>query len=315
MLDLNLRLFYLIKPFIPRRLQLALRRVQISRRVAKCSSVWPINQQAATPPRGWTGWPDGKRFALVLTHDVETARGHDRCRQVAALEESMNFRSLFNFVAEDYPVSRNLRQELVHRGFEVGSHGLRHDGSLYHSRKEFLRQASRINTVLKEWQAVGFRSPCMYRNLKWLHDLDIEYDTSTFDTDPFEPQPDGVETIFPLYISHNSGKKGYVELPYTLPQDFTLFILMRHKSIDIWKRKLDWIAEHGGLALIITHPDYMSFGGNEADFDEYPAAFYEAFLQYIDSAYRHTCWNVLPRDVARFCAQTQAHHVGQGGLK
>jgi hypothetical protein len=48
--------------------------------------------------------------------------------------------------------------------------------------------------------------------------------------------------------------RGYVELPYTLPQDFTLFTVMREKDIDIWKKKLDWIVEKGGMALLITHP-------------------------------------------------------------
>ena len=37
--------------------------------------VWPIDERAGSAPAGWTGWPDGKRFALVLTHDVDTAPG------------------------------------------------------------------------------------------------------------------------------------------------------------------------------------------------------------------------------------------------
>ena len=302
MLNHNLRLFYLIKPFIPRRLQLAVRRLLVTRSLEKHRSVWPINQRAATPPPGWTGWPDGKRFALVLTHDVETAKGHDRCLQVANLEERLGFRSAFNFVAEDYPVSSTLRHQLVQRGFEIGLHGLRHDGSLYHSRAEFLKQALRINKVLDNWQAVGFRSPCMYRHLEWLHDLDIEYDASTFDTDPFEPQPDGVGTIFPLCITRDSTGKRYVELPYTLPQDFTVFVLLRERSTDIWKKKLDWIAEHGGLALVLSHPDYMHFGNNSLDLEEYPAAFYGQFLDYLTATYGNTYWNALPRDLARFWA-------------
>ena len=55
-------------------------------------------------------------------------------------------------------------------------------------------------------------------------------------------------------------QKGYVELPYTLPQDFLLFILLQEKNIDTWKKKLDWIVDHGGMALFIAHPDYMNFG-------------------------------------------------------
>ena len=40
----------------------------------------------------------------------------------------------------------------------------------------------------------------MLRNLDWLHDLDVQYDASTFDTDPFEPQPDGRHTMFPFRV-------------------------------------------------------------------------------------------------------------------
>ena len=99
--------------------------------------------------------------------------------------------------------------------------------------------------------SVGFRSPSMYHNLELLHHLNIEYDASTFDTDPFEPQPDGMATIFPFWVSSQDPQKGYVELPYTLPQDFLLFVLLQEKNIDIWKKKLDWIVDHGGMACLM----------------------------------------------------------------
>lgn len=300
MLDYGIRFFYLIKPLIPRRIQITLRGQAALWKLKRCRHIWPIDERAGREPEGWTGWPDGKRFALVLTHDVDSQKGHDRCLNLAELEEAHGFRSAFNFVVDEYSVSSGFREELVRRGFEIGIHGLTHDGSLYHSRAEFERQATRINQALKKWNSVGFRAPCMYRNLEWLHGLDIEYDASTFDTDPFEPQPDGLGTIFPLFISGNAAGKGYVELPYTLPQDFTLFVLMGEQSIEIWKKKLSWIVEHGGLALINTHPDYMSFGGEKPHFSEYPVSRYEEFLKYVRSAYNDAFWGVLPRELARF---------------
>ena len=60
-------------------------------------------------------------------------------------------------------------------------------------------------------------------------------------------------------------------MPYTLPQDFTLFVILKQESIDLWKRKLDWVASKGGMCLLITHPDYMTFNGRPRRFDEYPA--------------------------------------------
>jgi len=297
------KIYYFSKPFIPRWLQIEMRRRKIRNELAGCSHIWPIDKLASHPPHGWTGWPYGRRFALVLTHDVERSEGQKKCYELMALEARLGFRSSFNFVAEEYVVSQELRLYLKNKGFEVGVHGLNHKGMLYMSRKQFLNQAGRINAYLRAWQSVGFRSPSMHHNLEWIHDLDIEYDASTFDTDPFEPQPDGMGTIFPIWINQNGSSRGYVELPYTLPQDFTLFIILCEKNIDIWKKKLDWIVEQGGMALLISHPDYMNFDGVPAGAEEYPAHYYEQLLCYIKNRYEGQYWQPLPREMARFWSE------------
>jgi hypothetical protein len=301
MIDYKIRLFYLIKPFIPKAVLISLRRVLVKRQLRKYSGIWPIYEPAREPSPEWKGWPDRKKFALVLTHDVESEQGVDNCLRLADLEEQLGFRSSFNFVGHTYPVPRRIREELISRDFEVGVHGLYHDSSLYHSRKEFLRQSSEINKILKEWNAVGFRSPCMYHNLEWIHDLDIEYDTSTFDTDPFEPQPNGLHTIFPIFIPGDSTRGGYMELPYTLPQDHTLFTLMQYRTIDVWEKKLAWLARNGGMALINTHPDYMSFNGRINPSSTYDVKIYDKFLKHVGSLYGDQYWHALPREIARIC--------------
>ncbi len=294
--------FSSIKPLIPRRIQILIRRILINYKLPRYKHVWPIDPESVKPPEGWAGWPEGKKFALVLTHDIDTPKGHDRCHILAELEERLGFRSSFNFVAEDYGESSELLTYLKKRGFEVGQHGIKHKNPFL-TKRHFKKQSLKINNYLKEWQAVGFRSPGMFHNLEWVHELEIEYDASTFDTDPFEPQPDGTGTIFPFWVSNNSGRKGYVELPYTLAQDFLLFILMKKQYLDIWKKKLDWIAEHGGMALLITHPDYMNFDRNPNYIEEYPARYYVEFLDYIKSKYDDQYWHVLPKDLARWWAK------------
>ena len=275
------------------------RRVVLWKR-KRYQNVWPIDEIASEKPKGWTGWPERKQFALVLHHDVDTFKGHEKCRGLMELEEKMGFRSSFNFVPERYPVSSDLQRSLVERGFEIGVHGLKHDGKLFLSRKEFQNQAVRIRRYLVDWQSVGFVSPSMHRNLDWICELEIEHDTSTFDTDPFEPQPEGVKTIFPYWFNNSSNHGGFVELPYTLPQDFTLFILMREKDTNIWKKKLDWIAEKGGMALLITHPDYMNCNKGQFKIEEYPMKYYEEFLDYTKGKYEGQFWNPLPIEIARF---------------
>lgn len=296
-----LRVYYWIKPWLPDFLRLAIRRWWAKRARAECEGEWPILESAGTAPPDWSGWPEQQKFAFVLTHDVESARGLHRVKQLAELEISMGFRSSFNFIPEGpYQVSRELRQWLIDRGFEVGVHDHRHDGHLYRSRSHFLASASRINHYLKEWNAVGFRSGFMFHKLDWIHDLDISYDSSTFDTDPFEPQPDGAGTIFPFWVKGRDGT-GYMELPYTLVQDSTLFVMLKEKTNDIWKRKLDWIASRGGMALLTVHPDYVAFDGRKPQRDEFPIACYAEFLAWVHRTHRGQYWSTLPREVADFC--------------
>jgi glycosyltransferase involved in cell wall biosynthesis len=286
------------------------------------------------PPEDWPGWPNGKKFAVVLTHDVESEAGLHKCRDLMRLESGLGFRSSFNFIPEgNYQVPAELRNELAGNGFEVGIHDLKHDGRLFASRREFSRKASRINHYLQEWGAVGFRSGFMLHKLDWLHELEIQYDTSTFDTDPFEPQPEGRHTIFPFWVTergnglksevrsadgrirrgenqrsdpspdfrHSTDRAGgYVELPYTLPQDSTLFLLLREQTIDIWVRKLDWIASRGGMVLVDTHSDYMAFGTTPRKGAEYSAELYKQFLEYLLSKYAGDYWHALPHEVAAY---------------
>ena len=297
---MNLRsLYYLLKPMMPRRLQIALRRGRAVYLRRKHRAVWPIDERAAKAPEGWPGWPDGKRFALVLTHDADTAAGHDRCIELMKLEKSLGFRSSFNLVPRRYGVAPRVRSILVDNGFEVGVHGLYHDGRYFESIEEFSERAILINHYLREWCAVGYRSPSMLHNLDWIRELNIEYDSSTFDTDPFEPQPDGVCTIYPFTVPGGDRGKGYIELPYTLPQDFLLFVLLRYGDIRIWKEKLDWIVRSGGMALLNTHPDYMMFDGCRPGIEKYPAERYREFLEHVKTTYEGQYWNALPREVAR----------------
>jgi glycosyltransferase involved in cell wall biosynthesis len=305
------RLYYTFKPFIPYRIRLGVRRWFALRRRERVGDIWPIVPGSEVTPVGWPGWPEGKQFAFVLSHDVEGIEGAKKVRQLAELEMSLGFRSCFNFIPEGgYTVPADLRDWLTTNGFEVGVHDLRHDGKLYRSRARFKNHAVRINHYLKDWGATGFRSGFMLNQLEWLHDLHIQYDSSTFDIDPFEPQPHGLHTIFPFWVPNpdsgpstpdlgtRASKEGYVELPYTLPQDSTLFLLFRETTPRIWFRKLDWVSQHRGMALVNVHPDYIRFDGEAPSAHTYPVDLYTQLLKYVRDRHAGVFWPALPRMVA-----------------
>lgn len=318
----NTRLYYSTKSCLPWRLRLGLRRFRARCLLHTCSDIWPIKESAGVQPQGWPGWPDGRQFALVLTHDVETEHGLRQIPPLMDLEMQAGLRSSFNLIPEGpYAVPEELRHELSRNGFEIGVHDLHHDGRLFRSRDRFRRLVPRINRYLSDWGAGGFRAGFMFHQLDWLHELDIRYDASTFDTDPFEPQPEGVNTIFPFWVTPmeaggpegqgrgetsegaGRGANGYVELPYTLPQDFTALILLREENIGIWKRKLDWIVERGGMALIDTHPDYMRFRRGAHGPARYDAAHYADLLRHIRTRHAGRYWHALPREVAEYVSR------------
>jgi hypothetical protein len=294
------RVYYTLKPFIPWPIRIGIRRLIVAKKRRSVSSIWPILHGSEMPPQGWPGWPDGKQFAFILTHDVEGVIGHKKCHRLMELEREHGVVSSFNLIPRGaYKCDDEFRAEFQKNGFEVGVHDLHHDGKLYQAREDFMKKAALINGYVKDWGANGFRSGAMHHNLEWLHAVNVEYDASTFDTDPFEPQPDGVGTIFPFFVPHPSGS-GYVELPYTLPQDSTLFLLLREQTVKIWKDKLDFVARHGGMAMVIVHPDYIQFPDEKPKSSTYPLQLFVDLLDYVKERYEGKYWNARPIDVVRY---------------
>lgn len=293
------RLYYELKPYIPRGLVRALRSrgmkhdaqfpirfpiedryVRFLWKTAECV----LTNKGLMSARFPAFWPERGQFAFALRHDVEAEAGCRAVRELASIDEAHGFRSIFNFVAERYPIDPKLIGELQERGHEVGVHGLRHDGKEFFSKARFMQWAPRANRVLAEWNAVTFCAPLTHRQPEWLQTLNIEYDQSFFDTDPHEPMPGGVMTIFPFFV----GK--FVEMPYTLIQDHTLGMLMHETSPRLWLEKVDFVRQYHGMALLNAHPDYLL---HDTLMDIY-VSFLRAMQQ------RGDYWHAVPREVARW---------------
>src|SRR5438270_2625974 len=111
------KLYYRIKPLLPWSMRVGIRRLFALRKRALYRDTWPILPGSEKPPANWPGWPDGKKFALVLTHDVETNQGLANCRKLMLMEKALGLRSCFNFVPEsDYVLPDDLREDLVTNG-------------------------------------------------------------------------------------------------------------------------------------------------------------------------------------------------------
>lgn len=308
------RLYYAVKPMMPTELRYGLRRQYTNFLQSIDRTCWPIEErfvrfqfevvrelleilgQDSISFKHF--WPHGHRFAFVLTHDIETKEGQAFVREVADLEEELGFRSSFNFVPERYKLDIDLMQELRERGFEIGVHGLKHDGKLFNSKQQFMKRAESINRYLKEFEAVGFRAPLTIRNPYWMQSLDVEYDLSFFDTDPYEPIPGGCMSIWPFTLGR------FIELPYTLAQDCTLTTVLGETTPRIWLQKFEYIKKNNGMALLNSHPDYLK---NRNLFDMY--------VELLTTVREHNdYWHALPRDVSRWWLKRSGKQNDDGSL-
>lgn len=248
-------------------------------------------------------WPNGFPSCAIMTHDVEALPGRDFCSHLMDLDDAYGIKSSFQIVPEGrYPVSKGFLNTIQSRGFEIDIHDLNHDGHLFSDRERYLRRAERINRYSREYGAAGFRSAALYRNLDWFEALDFSYDMSVPSVGHLEAQRGGCCSVMPFFI----GK--ILELPVTTTQDYSLFHILNHYSIDLWKRQLTLIMEKHGLASFIVHPDYI--------LEHRARDTYKALLAYLSQLRSEgKIWIALPREVDHWWRERSQMRLSRRGNK
>jgi len=312
------RLYYRTKHALPRTLQIRLRRLLSGVQARTDFPRWPIEpaliefsrllflllEDTVAQPIPWISpWPKPYSWSLVLTHDVETARGFECLHLLRDIELEAGCRSSWNFVPiryesdARYDVRDDDVRGLTELGFEVGVHGFRHDGRDLSSLATLRERLPRIQEYASRWSATGFRSPAMHRRWEWMPMLPFDYDCSYPDTDPFEPQGGGCCSWLPYF------NRNLVELPTTLPQDHTLFAILGRNDESDWVDKTTLIRRQGGMALLLTHPDYMT-----------ETHLLDAYRRYLARFGRdQSVWLALPREVSAWWRRRAESRLVQTG--
>lgn len=263
------QLYYAIRPLLPVRVRKYMQRSALrARQHASDFPSWPTDRTVdrlfekllyatlktdpqTSVPFIWF-WPEGKQACVLMTHDVETARGLQACDSLMSLNQLFDIPASFQLIPHArYQVTQETLDQMRSRGFEVNVHDWEHDGSLFRNPGSFLKYADAINDLASRWNAKGFRAGALYRNIDWLEKLEVEYDMSVPNSARLDPQSGGCCTIFPWFIGR------LLEIPVTMVQDYTLFQLLDDYSLEIWKRQLETILEGSGMASFIVHPDYI----------------------------------------------------------
>jgi len=233
-------------------------------------------------------WPDGAPSCAIVTHDVETTEGRDRCEWLMDVDDGAGVKSSFQIVPEErYTIPEPFLERIRTRGFEINVHDLTHDGRLFSSRDEFRRRAQHINAYARALGARGFRSGSLYRQADWYEDLHVAYDMSIPNAGHLEIQRGGCCTVMPYFIGD------VVELPLTTTQDYILFRILNDFSNAIWKSQLEDVMARHGLVSFIVHPDYQADDRARRGY----AALLDQLARLRDAG---SCWLPLPGEVERW---------------
>ena len=247
-------------------------------------------------------WPDGKRAAVLLTHDLDSAEGLGRIGEFRAIERDHGFPAAWFVVSDHYPIPWKFLEAAVADGGEAGSHGHRHDGRTpFLPEPEIRRRLDACRRLLSPLHARVFRldskarSPALWRILPEFFDIDSSVPDADheggcatwfpfrrgavsaspdlrgggtpplpLDTDDLGPRPAGAGSPRP-YSRRVDGYPSILEIPMTLPLDSSLLLAGRTPAgvLAAWRSKLARIRSACGVAVLTTHPEPHFSGSRE----------------------------------------------------
>ncbi len=204
------------------------------------------------------------RLLYVLSHDVDTAAGQARVGLLAEEEAKRGLVSTWFIVPRHFRLDEGLLDELGRAGHEIGCHGYDHSGRLpFLTTSEIRARFEEVRPFLEAHRVCGFRSPGLLRTRNLLEALGayFRYDSSVPDTEAYTGAGyrNGACQVRPFM------RDGVLEMPITVPLDAALlhYGYRPDAILELWRRKLTWLRQVGGLAVVDTHPE-PQYSGNPA---------------------------------------------------
>ncbi len=252
---------------------------------------------AGTPARLASPWPEGRRAAITLTHDVDTPWILDPARRdlldaLLDAECSLGYRGAWYLTAKPLRLARHgaALERIAQRGHEIGSHGWNHDAKLdYVSEHRQSRRMRRAKGRFADRQVSGIRTPWNCRSPGLLDVLSrhFAYDSSVPNASAFysSRSNSGCCSVFPY--RHASG---ILEIPATLPPDTGLDHSERYRVLG---QLVDRIVELGGVVVVTVHPQPHQSGQREG------IRSLTTFLEAIHRRHGEALWHATPHEIAQ----------------
>lgn len=217
----------------------------------------------------WAMWPEGKRFAGMLSEDSEDKFHY--AERVVELVQTHGFPITWFMLSNEAQLNRGLTQRMAEVG-EVACHGDSHAafplGNLREQTERLARCAKVIKTITG-LTAGGFRPPEEKFNGDTINAV-ASLNMSYYFADA------GIDRVVPVLLRENGGNRDLVSLPRMGIDDYEMWHALKlngKESLQRAENDLTWISTVGGFLPFDFHTQYMDKKENLAVVEHYGRRF------------------------------------------
>lgn len=201
----------------------------------------------------WAMWPDGKRFAGMISEDSEDKFHY--AERVIELVEANGFPITWFILSNEAQLNRGLTQRMAEVG-EVACHGDSHAsfplGNLLTQTERLARCAKVIKTITGLTPG-GFRPPEERFNGDTINAV-ASLNMSYYFADA------GIDRAVPVLLREEGGNRELISLPRMGTDDYEMWHILKlngKESLQYAESDLKWISAVGGFLPFDFHTQYM----------------------------------------------------------
>jgi len=241
-------------------------------------------------------WPDGRRAAVTVTHDVETSwilepEQRGLLDEILDAESRLGFRGAWYITASQLDRRRHAPAlgAILNAGNEIGAHGWNHDAKLdFLSEAAQRRRMQRIEERMLGLGAEGIRTPWYCRSAQLMSILPdhFAYSSSVPNASAAFSRTtnSGCCTLFPYRTVGD-----FFELPLTLPPDTGRD---PERVYGTLRSLADQIIERRGVVVATLHPQPYQSAKSEV------LRAYSDFLEDLQARRGAEIWHATPLEIA-----------------
>lgn len=217
----------------------------------------------------WAMWPDGKRFAGVISEDSEDKFHY--AEEIAQMVDNDDFPITWFILSNEAQLNRSLTQRMAEVG-EVACHG---DSHVPFPLGNLLNQTERLARCRKVIETITGHTPKGFRPPEEKYNGDTINAVASIEMSYYMAE-NNMDRLVPVIYQENGGTRELVSLPRMGSDDYEMWHTLKlngTESLQLAEDELAWVSIVGGFLPFSFHTQYMNKKENIAVVEYYGRRF------------------------------------------